>query len=196
MDLEIVYRNGRQSRHEALPGRSAVRRDVCTDVATKKKKFAIGRIFANDVHEVRAARRKIVADRSESFSEVVRDIDIRPKIILSVIVECDVDRGRVEVRRLDAAYPRFLRHTGEARGDIGPLPAIIGRQPDVTIVGSDPKYARPDRGFGHGRNSPVRLGTRIITRYSTRGTGAHDDAGRIFRGKIGRDGIEVIAAIG
>jgi hypothetical protein len=59
------------------------------------------------------------------------------EIILTVIVESHIDSRGVEMRGLDTIDPGLLRQSRKTRGEICPLSAVVGREPNVAIVGSD-----------------------------------------------------------
>jgi len=85
MDLQVVYRDRRQSGHESLPARSTVSGHVRANITPEKKKIAIRGIFANDVHEVRAAGREMV----------------RPALPVHHLLADDLPRGAEGVFRLN-----------------------------------------------------------------------------------------------
>ena len=121
VNLQVVHRHGGQAGHEALPRLPLVHRHVGTDVRADEEQVRVLEILADHVHEVRATRRQGAGEARERGAEVMRRKDVRREIAAPVIVERDIERGRVEVRGLDAADVRLGRQAGEARaGDLLP----------------------------------------------------------------------------
>src|SRR3954471_10579776 len=98
-----------------------------------------------------------------------------------MVVEGDVDSRGIEVRWLDAAHPRLFRYAGKPRGDVRPLAAVVGRKPDVAVVGADPEDPGSDGRLGRRGDRAVGLGAGIVARDAAGELGAHDDARRILR---------------
>ena len=147
--------------------------------------------------EIRSsASGKIVGDRTECLSKIIRNVEVRSEIVFTVIVERDVHSRCIKVRWLDATHPRLFWHTRKPRRDVGPLAAVICSEPHVAVVCTNPKNPRPDRRLGRGRDRAVRLRTGVIARNASSELGAHDDAGRIPGRKIRRDRVEMVATVG
>ena len=97
MNLQIVNRHGRQAGHELLPRNAAVQRHERADVGSQEEQIRILEVFANHVHEVRATARKRGRQACERGAEIARDEGIRHEISTPMIIERDVEGGRVEV---------------------------------------------------------------------------------------------------
>ena len=141
-----------------------------------------------------ARRGQIVDDRLERFAEVRRDVDVGRVIAVPVIVERDVERRRVEVRRLDAAHIRPRRNTGKVTSQILPRAAVICGQPDIAVVRAREQQSRPHRRLRQRHDRAVRLGAGHIGRDTAGGVHGDADLHRIFRGQIRRNRIEIFAA--
>src|SRR6266480_1832869 len=112
-----------------------------------------------------------------------------------MVVECDVNGRAIKVRRLDTIHPCLLRQSREAGREIGPLATVIGRDPYVAIVGSQPQNAGANRGLRNGGYRTVGFRSRVVTRHTTGEASAHYDPRRVSGREVCRDRIEMITTI-
>ncbi|CAA9358627.1 MAG: hypothetical protein AVDCRST_MAG40-3336 [uncultured Gemmatimonadaceae bacterium] len=197
VDAQVVHRHRGEAGHEALPARAAVGGDVHAEVGAGEEEVAVVGALAHHVHEVRpAVVGQAGGDPAERLAEVRRHVDVRREVVGAVAVEGHVHHGRVDARRLDAAHPGVARHAGEAPREALPAPAVVAGDPDVAVVGAGVEDPRPHRRLGQRAHRAVHLRARVVGGDAAGARDARLDLERVAGGEVGRDGEEVVAAVG
>src|SRR6185312_7469637 len=81
------------------------------------------------------------------------------------------------------------------RRDVLPRGAIVRRKPDVAVVGARVQQAGLEVRFGERRDGAVRFGAGGVVGDAARRLGADANLDGILRREVGRDRVDVIAAI-
>ena len=167
MHLQVIDRHRWEIAVEHEPARALVERGVDAQLGAHVEEVRVHRVLAHHIDRVGASSPQSIADRAKRLAEVGGDEDIRSEVVVTMIVEAHIDRGRIAEARLHLAHVREGRHAGEAATQVLPTATVVAREPDLAVVGAHVEQARPDRRFADRHDRRVLLGAGRVARDAT-----------------------------